>query len=391
MKILYHHRTLGEDAQGVHIQEMVDAFRQLGHDVFIVSLEKKAGQSHAGGARAWRWVRQRAGHHLYALMTLAYNAYGYWRLVREIKQHRPDVVYERYSLNTFCGVLASRRFGLPMLIEVNAPLSQEQSQWGGLAFRRLARAAERWICSNSTRTIVVSDAMKAVLARNGLSPHKMVVMPNGVNPASFHPGVDGTEIRRRYGLEGKLVVGFVGWFREWHRLDTLLQAMREARLGAQGVRLLLVGTGPAEPGLRRLADGLGIGGDVVFTGAVSRPMVAAHIAALDVAVQPDVTEYASPMKIFEYMALGKCIVAPDRPNIREILSNEVTGLLFAPGNSEEFKKALCRAVADHGLRESTGRRAWEAVQERRYVWVENARRVLELVGRRPEPVVGVTL
>jgi glycosyltransferase involved in cell wall biosynthesis len=316
---------------------------------------------------------------LYELMSFAYNAYGYWKLVREGRGFGAELIYERYSLNTFCGVWAARRLKIPMILEVNAPLAHEQETLGRLSFRRCARLSERWICSHSTRTIVVTDVMKAMIAEGGVPPEHMVVMRNGVDPAKFHPGVSGEALRRRYSLQGKVVVGFVGWFRKWHGLDTFVELFHEAELARRGARLLLVGDGPARVELDSYIAANGLQDAVVFTGPVAHEEIPAHIAAMDVAVQPSAPEYACPMKIIEYMAMGKCVVAPDQPNIREIVEDGRNGVLFAPGEKNALRAALVEMIGDGGRRRALGESALDTVRSRGWFWKVNAERALALV------------
>src|SRR5262249_6955301 len=148
---------------------------------------------------------------------------------------------------------------------------------------------------------------------------QVVVMTNGVDHDTFNPAVSGAEVRRKHDLGDRLVIGFVGWFRKWHGLELLLEAYHAARLAERGARLVLVGEGPARPDHDSSVSAHGLGRDVVFTGPVDHLHIPAYVAAMDVAVQPSAPEYACPMKIVEYMAMAKCVVAPDQPNIREIL------------------------------------------------------------------------
>jgi len=288
------------------------------------------------------------------------------------------MIYERYSLNTFCGILASNLFRIPLVLEVNAPLSYEQKKYGRIALPKLATFLERWICSRATATIVVSGVMKEMLASIGVPSDRMVVVPNGIDPDVFHPGVSGDAVRRRYGIEEKIVLGFTGWFKKWHGLGMLLELFEEERWGRENVHLLLVGDGPARKELEAQAARQKIDGNVTITGPVPREEMAGHVAAFDISLQPDVTEYASPMKIFEYMGLGKCIVAPDQPNITEILDDGKTALLFRPGDKEDLRKILWRAIGGKEIRESLGRNAREAVFNRGYLWKENARKAVAL-------------
>lgn len=380
MRILYHHRTQAEDAQGVHIYEMVKAFKDLGHEVDIVALvqvDGKGGKKVRGGY--WGWIAKFIPRWVYELMSLAYNVYGYASLRRTISARKPDLIYERYALNTFCGIWASRRFGIPLLLEVNAPLYYEQARLGRLVFKRFAQYAERWICSNSTWTIVVSHVMKKFLTRNGVCGDRISVIPNAIDPEKFHPGVSGSVVRQQYGLENKLVIGFVGWFRKWHGLEMLLNVMCQAEFGGRGVRLLLVGDGPAFADLYRFAREHDLLSFVIFTGPVARDRIPEHIAAMDIAIQPSVTEYACPIKIIEYMSMGKCIVAPDQPNIREILKDGINGLLFKPDNQEELKTVLTKAVKNSEVYKRLGDRAYHTSRERKYLWSANVDRALNLI------------
>jgi glycosyltransferase involved in cell wall biosynthesis len=383
MKLLYHHRTQSEDAQGIHIHEMVQAFRNLGHQVQLVALvefddtrEKKIRGNY------WKGLYQWLPNWLYELIGLVYNLYGYRRLCRLIRIDRPDLIYERYSLNNFCGIWASRRFGVPLILEVNAPLCYEQNTLGRLTFKCLARFTERWICSHSTWTVVVSKFLKEFLVQEGVPAEKIRVMPNGIDPQKFHPGISGEVVRRRYGLEGKLIVGFVGWFRRWHGLKMLLESIHEMRLAEKGVRLLLVGDGPAYPELYHCAKMHNLLSTVIFTGPIRGQEIASHIAAMDIAVQPSATEYACPMKILEYMGMGRCIVAPDQPNVRELLEDGVSGYLFRPGDRGSFNKVLLNVIDDPIGRQSVGQQAHKKIHQERYLWGANVERIAALMVRK---------
>jgi glycosyltransferase involved in cell wall biosynthesis len=380
MRILYHHRTRSEDAQGVHIYEMITAFRELGHEVDVVALVRGDGApARTRGALVWKYIRRCAPTWFYELLALFYNAYGYRRLVAAIRAKRPDFIYERYALNTFCGVWASRKFAIPLVLEVNAPLFLEQQALGRLAFASIARFSERWVCSHSTWTIAVSHTLKALLVQEGVPGDRVVVIPNGVDARKFHPAVSGAPVRRRYDLGDAPVVGFIGWFRPWHGLEMLVQAMHLSGLFNRGVRLLLAGDGPAYTSLHAYAEQHALLPAVVFSGPVRHEEVPAHIAAIDIAVQPSATEYACPMKLLEYMAMARCIVAPDQPNVREVLPDR-SALYFEVGNRESLARALQEALSDPARREAVGRMALDTVHDRELLWHANARRVLGLVG-----------
>jgi len=393
MKILYHHRTQAEDAQGIHIAEIIKAFRKLGHRVEEVSLvssaqgggsreQKMSSRSGTPGSKKnifWNAVARLSPKAFYEAMEIAYNLIGYRKLSRAIKKFWPDFIYERYALYTFAGVLAARRYGIPLILEVNSPLAYERKVYGKLVFPKMAEAFERWITSHATKTLVVSTPLKKHLVSLRVPEPQVEVVPNGIDPEHFDPGVSGEPIRQRYHLEGKVVLGFIGWFRPWHGLEMLLEVLAERALRQAEVHLLLIGEGPIYASLQEYVRTQALSRQVTFTGPIPRESLVPYIAALDIALQPSATPYASPMKLFEYMAMGKAIVAPRQENIEEILVDNESGVLFEPDNKKALEDAIMRCVGDPGFRERIGRKAREQIFERKYLWEENAKRVIEIV------------
>ena len=202
----------------------------------------------------------------------------------------------------------------------------------------------------------------------------------GVDREQFNPQVDGSAIRQRYGLEDRFVVGFLGWIRPWHGVDQLVDAVAQLARQAPQMSLLIVGDGPALPGLREQVAAAGLGDRVHFSGPVKQADVPRHLAAMDVTVQPNVTDYASPIKLFEYLAMGKAVIAPDKPNIREVLEDGIDGLLFQPGDAVDMARALLSLYEDRELLRKFSDAAVSVVERRGYFWESNAASVLKLVG-----------
>ncbi|OYW09846.1 MAG: hypothetical protein B7Z53_02130 [Rhodospirillales bacterium 12-71-4] len=185
-----------------------------------------------------------------------------------------------------------------------------------------------------------------------------------------------------------MVLGFVGFVRDWHGLDKALHGIAAWR-GATPLSLVVVGDGPARPGLEQLARDLGIAERVHFTGLAARQDVPRLVAGFDIALQPAAVPYASPLKVFEYMAAARAIVAPDQPNLREVLDQGETALLFDPADPAGFWAAVARLAQDGALRARLGTAARAEVLRRDLTWAGNARRVVaiaeaERAARRPE-------
>jgi glycosyltransferase involved in cell wall biosynthesis len=138
---------------------------------------------------------------------------------------------------------------------------------------------------------------------------------------------------------------------------------------------VIVGDGPALPQLAARAAELGLADRVHLPGRVAHDEVAGYMQLFDVALQTAAVAYASPLKLFEYMALGRAIIAPDQPNIREILTDGETAKLFSPASETSFRDALSRLCADATLRTRLGEAAERAVRETPYTWAHNAVRI----------------
>lgn len=387
MKILYHHRTRAEDAQGIHIAEIQRAFRQLGHEVHEVALVPAGGavDEKKEPGLAVRLVSRaaaalpRAG---YELLELASNGPVAARVAKAAREIAPDLIYERYSLHNAAGVMAARAANVPLVLEVNAPLADERAKHGGLAFPRIARRVERTIWKAATAVVTVSSPLADVIAAAGVPRERILVLPNAVRREMLASSPSGEAVRAKHGFRPEHVVfGFTGWFRPWHGLETFLEAFADAGFARRGARVLLVGEGQALPALKEIVVTRGLGEAVAFAGAVGRDAIAGHIAAFDAALQPHATTYASPMKIFEYLALGKPVVAVATPAVREILEDGVDSLLFAPGDAKAMLEGVGRLLDDPALRGSMSRAAKETVSRRGFFWDENARRTLEHLRR----------
>ncbi|MBI1749314.1 MAG: glycosyltransferase family 4 protein [Acidobacteria bacterium] len=409
MRILYLCADSGIDLTGpsggaIHIRAFVRALHELGHKVTVVcstvsspeTAEKELGAAvrpafparwnHAV-SRALRSVSRLANSesrlHRDAGRMLHNLTFG--RVAKmAAREFAPDFVYERYSLWGFAGSRLAKILCTPLVLEINAPLVEEQMKYRGLSFPALARRIERRVWRSADLTILVSEPLRRHLELSGVPPDCVRVVPNGVDPWLFHPDVDGGPVREHLKLGGRFVVGFVGTFKPWHGLDVLLAAFRELYQEDSTSSLLLVGDGPLRSSLEEAVRQAGLTAAVTFTGNVPHREMPAYLAAMDVAVAPyppleDL--YFSPLKLFEYMASGRAIVASRAGQIAQVLEDGVTGLLFEPGNGSELLARLRRLKNDVTLRHELGSRAGAA--GRSLSWSSNAARVVSWVETLP--------
>lgn len=378
MKVLYHHRTASKDGQAVHIEELIHALRERGHEVRIVAPETgEAGKM--GGGVGWvgrlKAVLPKA---IYECLELTYSWVAYRKLLNAAVDFKPDFIYERYNLFLLGGVLLKRRLGIPLLLEVNAPLVFERSNHGGgLALKRLARWAEGKAWREADYVLPVTRVLGRSAVEYGVPETRISVIPNGINKDHFASAPDPAIAKMRLGLEGRLVLGFTGFVRDWHGVDRVIDWMATDRAPKNSV-LLVVGDGPVRPDLEAQAARLGLADRVRFTGVVHRDRVPEHVAAFDVALQPAVTAYASPLKLMEYLMLGKAVVAPRAPNLLEVLTDGENACMFDSDDANGLPGALTRVCADGVLRARLAEGARQSIDRLDLTWDGNARRVVAL-------------
>jgi glycosyltransferase involved in cell wall biosynthesis len=234
----------------------------------------------------------------------------------------------------------------------------------------------------AARIFVVSDVERRNLEERGVAADKIVVNPNGVDVERFRPGVGGAEARSQFGIrDDEVVAGFVGTFGPWHGVEKLAEAIKLIPPDVP-VRFLLVGSGSLHVEVEKRLEAEVASGRVIFTGAVGHDRVPGLLDACDILVAPHVPLadgsefFGSPTKIFEYMAMGKGIVASRLGQIGEVLVNGETALLVEPGDVGELRVAIMKLVEARDLRRWLGTKARE-VAEREHTWTRNARRVLQ--------------
>lgn len=371
MRILYSHRINSHDGQGVHVEELVRALREAGHEVRVVgpSFYEQAG--FGGESRMVALVRRLLPGFLSEFAELAYNIPAYRRLKAAWRAEQPDFVYERCNLYFLAGAWLARRHGVRMFLEVNSPLADEREKHGGLRLAGLARRLERWTWRSAERVLPVTHVLADILVSHGVERDRICVVPNGIDLARFPP-------RPPPATDGSVTLGFVGFVRAWHGLDGVIEGMAN---GSATSRLVVVGDGPVIPDLVALAARLGLSDRVQFTGLVQPAQVPALVSGFDIALQPSATPYASPLKIFDYMAAGCAIAAPDQPNIREILADGQTALLFDPRLPGAMWGAVERLIGDADLRHRLGDAARKELEAKGYTWAGNANRVTALAAR----------
>src|SRR6266700_241778 len=266
--------------------------------------------------------------------------------------------------------------GVPGLLEVNAPLIEEQAAYRGLRDAGGAdRAAARAFRAASV-LLAVSAEVAAWLERRGAAGSRVHVIPNGVDAERFRPDVPPAAP----GPPGSFTVGFVGSMKPWHGLDVLAEAFARLHQRAPDARLLLVGDGPARVGVCADLSARGLAAVVHCTEAVAPHEVPGLLTSVDAAVAPYPQAtgfYFSPLKVYEYLAAGRAVVASRVGQLETVIRHDVNGLLCPPGDAGALAAALERLRCEPALRARLGRAARATVLGN-HTWDAVAARVLEL-------------
>lgn len=286
-----------------------------------------------------------------------------------------DLVYERYSLWSVGGMDYGRDRGIPTLLEVNAPLIDEQATHRQLIHRSEAEHIARHLFQTATAVIAVSTPIKDYVHQVAM-PRAVYVIPNGVNPERFSLGLSAA----RPPVPDTFTVGFVGTLKPWHGLSVLVEAFERLQATLPQARLLIVGDGPERKSLmahlsqRQLLD------VTHLTGAIAPEAVPGWLASMTVAVAPYPAQspaYFSPLKVYEYMAAGLPVVASRVGQLDGLIRHGVTGLLCTPGDAAELATALEHLWRSPRLRTQLGQAARQQVLQH-HTWGAIAHQILAI-------------
>ncbi|MBX7066623.1 MAG: glycosyltransferase family 4 protein [Parachlamydiales bacterium] len=319
------------------------------------------------------------------LPALHYNRTFVEAASERIGNRNVSFIYQRYSIHNFSGIKLAERFQVPLVLEYNGSELWVKRWWGNAPkYERLIEDIEMLNLQQADMIVVVSKALKSQLLARGINEDKILVNPNGVEPDIYSPDVPGDAIREKYDLKGKIVIGFIGTFGKWHGAEVLAEAFAKLLMNfpiyKKNVALFLIGNGETMLKTKKVLT------EVMefcrFSNEIPQSMGPSHLAACDLLISPHVPNpdgsafFGSPTKLFEYMAMGKGIVASDLDQLGEILKHDQTAWLVKPADATSLMFGMKLLIDDEAKRSCLGNAARkEAVL--RYAWKAHAERIMD--------------
>jgi glycosyltransferase involved in cell wall biosynthesis len=389
MNILYVLADRGHDLsthQGyaVHVKKILHGLEKSGHHTFLITINENTNLPGFGKHKCTphRYVR---GIHKILPYTGLYNSLRIFRAIMRLAQNfKFDLIHERYGLYSLGGVLAAHYFKIPYILEVNAPLIEEKklftiplTMWQ----KRITSLISRLNLKCAKKIIVVSNILKTYLQHQfKVNSDKIIILPNAAEFPEFLDNRKVQEIRSKFSKDD-ILVGYVGTFQPWFGIEHLITGFAEAHQKINHITLLLVGNGVAKVDCEKLVHQLHLSAKVHFIGAIPHEEIRYYLSAMDIAVAPYVDLpmgfYGSSMKVFEYMAAGKAIIASRVGQIQEVLNHEVEGLLVPPGVPAAIARAIYRLAINPQLRAQFGENAMKSAREK-YSWKLYVQRLEEV-------------
>jgi glycosyltransferase involved in cell wall biosynthesis len=323
--------------------------------------------------------RGRRPYFFWEAAMLSYNLVFARGVQERLGSATPRSFYQRHCRFAIAGALLSTRLNVPLILEYNGPQGWIADHWDPTAFRSWLTLCEEVTLRCAARIIVVSEALKAELLERDIPADRIRVNPNAVDPEYFYPGRGRDAGRRELGVgPDEVLIGFAGSFSLWHGIEVLQQAIFRLLGNPPPCRLrfVLMGNGLLHGEMRSALAACEKTGEVIFTGSLPSDKVAEYLDASDILVSPHIPMpdgsrfFGSPTKLFEYMAMGKGIVASRLEQLAEVLEHDRTAWLVTPGDVKELADAILCLALDPAKREKLGIAARRAAVAR-HSWARN--------------------
>lgn len=349
----------GKDTRANHMQELFYNLNKFS-EIYLFVPRPKEIKIFLPNIKYLLWIN------IPILRLILYQITLFFNLFFFCKKAKINIIYARQETFNFSPLIVSKLLNISYIVEVNGLLLEEKKLLGiNKKLIALTRFSEKINYSCAVRIISVTQQIKnCIIQRYNVSDEKIVVIENGANVDLFRPMekdklVFNLKLDKNYSY-----VGYIGSFTRWHGLENLIKSAQFVLKSFNNTKFMLVGDGPLKEELFNLVDTLNLRDNFIFVGRVPHNEVPQYINIFDVCViLKDKNIPGSPLKLWEYMACGKPVVATNT-NDFNILEEYNSGILTDPENYKSVADAIITLLKNNELREKMG------LNGRRYV-VEN--------------------
>jgi glycosyltransferase involved in cell wall biosynthesis len=337
----------------------LSGLRSLGHETVLCwrSPQPEDGQSGSLRRKVRGGMKRIFSRYVHDPKKIAMNIPWFFAELVILRREKPDVLFLRSELYNVSAMLAAKTLGIPVVLEVDCPTAYEHRRMVTLRRAippRIPEWFERWNWRECRAIITISDLLKQYMVERGVPARKITVVPNGADPNVFRPRAGAGAVRRRLGIPPDAVIlGWIGSLVGWSGLENLLAVSRRILELRRSAVFLFVGGGRNEEAIRGAFRVEDIGKRVFMTGTVPYADVPRFLNPMDVVIVPYPKRefwYPSSMKLFEYMASAKAVVASAVPQVDEVIRDGENGFLFDPEDPGAMTAKILRLVDSPRLR-----------------------------------------
>jgi glycosyltransferase involved in cell wall biosynthesis len=313
----------------------------------------------------------------YLIPFIPFNFLSYYRVYTKTKQFHPDIIHERFHSPNPFGYRISRKIDVPRVLEVNSPYIEDEAYKNPI-FKKIAEKDRRTQFEHADAIITQTETLKKIISN--VTDVPIYVVPNGVNTTKFKPG-DSSELRNKLGIpEDAVVITFSGSFRKWHGVHLIPKIAEKLMKSYDDLYFLMIGSGQLFEKIKN--SGMK---NTFFLGSVNYNKLPAYLNISDICIAPfDASEFKyfeklgfwwNPLKLFEYLSMGKPVVSFDFDEVKKIVADG--GLLANPGDLNDFVEKLEYLVNNRKERQRLGNNARElALKE--YDWKKRAEETVKI-------------
>lgn len=320
------------------------------------------------------------------VLNLPYNRKVTNELTKIIEREKPDFLYQHHADFNYSGTILKKKLGLPFFLQCESVQFWIKEKWGKIYLKKLLRDIEEIQWDQSDAIFVISEEVKRHIVSFGVDENKIYVNSSSVNPDVFHPDIDGSVIRKKYNLCDKFVIGFTGTFAPWHGVEILAESVKIITNSIKNAIVFFVGDGMLRPKIEEILKRDNVENKAIITGMQPFELMPEFIAACDVVVSPCVqtdesTEFFnSPIKLFEYLGMGKPIVASNVGQQSYVIQNEVNGIHCNQKSPEDLAEGIIKLYKNPDLSNKISIQARKDAVEK-YNWINNSKRIIDVYNK----------